>query len=77
VIEVEIMTTTKRFFDSKKIGEIRRSRGWTQGEFSRRSTIGIDMVREYETGRSLPSVTRLMIIANTLECSLDDFTSES
>lgn len=71
--------TANRRFDPDKMKIIRRlTAKLSQREFSVRSKIPIDTVREYEQGRTVPSVERLAVIADTLGCSLDElFTNES
>lgn len=71
------MTMTTRIFDGRKVAMRRRAKGWSQLQFSTLSGISIDMVREYEQGKSLPSVPRLFILADTLGCTVEDLTSES
>ncbi len=69
------MTTTGRRFDYRKIAQMRRKAGITQLELSNCSGIPLDTVRQYEQGRSAPSVERLFILADTIQCSTDDFTT--
>lgn len=45
----------------------------TQVMLAQASGIPIDTIRDYEQGRSTPSVERLFILADTLACSMDEF----
>lgn len=70
--------TMNRRFDPEKVKALRRDRRMSQRSFSVASKIPIDTVREYEQGRTVPSVERLATMADTLRCQIDDlFTDES
>ena len=43
----------------KKLKELRRIKGWTQGDLSKISGINIEQIKKYETGRSEPAVKTL------------------
>jgi transcriptional regulator with XRE-family HTH domain len=70
------MTAVKvKKFDHRKIGDLRRARGWTQVQLADESGIHIDSIREYERGRSYPSVPRLLILVEALGCQVEDLTT--
>lgn len=62
----------KRKFDPDSMKRLRRRHKMSQPDFATVSGIPLDTVRMYEQGRTLPSVERLFIIADTFRCSLDD-----
>jgi len=65
--------TAVRAYDKDAIKKIRRTAGFTQVKLAERSGIPLDTIRDYEQGRSTPSVERLFILADTLGCSTEDF----
>jgi len=73
--EVTMATATRRF-DPQKIAKVRRERGHSQRSFARISGVPLETLRQYEQGRATPSVDRLITIADTLGCRVDDFTTE-
>lgn len=69
------METKNREFDPGKMKAARHRAGLSQLELQTASGIPVTMIREYEQGKSDPSVTRLFIIADTLGCSADELAS--
>jgi transcriptional regulator with XRE-family HTH domain len=69
------METVVRSFDPERMKAARRSANMSQRDLADRSGIPVTMIREYEQGKSIPSVPRLFIIADTLKCSADDLAS--
>lgn len=65
--------TTVRRFDQLALKRLREHARVTQAKLAERSGIPIDTVRDYEQGRSTPSVERLFLLADTLGCSMDEF----
>ncbi len=65
--------TTVRRFDRLALKRLRERARVTQVKLAERSGIPIDTVRDYEQGRSTPSVERLFLLADTLGCSTEDF----
>lgn len=68
------MTTVVRTFDPERMKAARKRADMTQARLCYISGISVNMIREYEQGKSIPSVPRLFIIADTLGCSLEDLT---
>jgi transcriptional regulator with XRE-family HTH domain len=56
----------------KKIRDIRQQKRMTQQELSQKTQIEQTVISRYETGRIVPSLTRLKQIADALEISLSD-----
>lgn len=65
-----------RTYDHKKIAKFRRAKKITQAKLAERSGIPLDTIRDYEQGRSTPSVVRLFLIADVLGRSTDEFTTD-
>lgn len=65
-----------RTYDHKKIAKFRRTKKITQAKLAERSGIPLDTIRDYEQGRSTPSVVRLFLIADVLGRSTDEFTTD-
>lgn len=68
--------TTVRTYDHTKIKKFRKAAKLTQYQLAMASGVPLDTIRDYEQGRSTPSVIRLFVIANTLNRKLDDFATE-
>lgn len=56
----------------KKIRDIRQQKRMTQQELSQKTQIEQTVISRYETGRIVPSLTRLKQISDALEISLSD-----
>lgn len=69
--------TLVRTYDHTKIKKYRRAVKLTQYAASQLAGFPIDTWRDYEQGRSTPSVTRLFLIADVLGKRLDDFAAET
>ncbi len=65
-------TTMKRKFDPSALKRLRGRQKLSQPIFATLSGIPLDTVRMYEQGRTLPSLERLVIIADTLGCKMDE-----
>lgn len=65
--------TTVRQFDRTALKRLRVRARVTQVKLAERSGIPLDTIRDYEQGRSTPSVERLFLLAAWLDCSMDDF----
>jgi transcriptional regulator with XRE-family HTH domain len=65
--------TAVRTYDKDALRKIRRRAGLTQVALATCSGVPLDTIRDYEQGRSTPSVDRLFILADTLGCSTEDF----
>jgi transcriptional regulator with XRE-family HTH domain len=70
-----MMETVVRTFDPERMKAARRRANMSQRDLADRSGIPVTMIQEYEQGKSIPSVPRLFIIADTLKCSADDLAS--
>lgn len=69
------METKNREFDPGKMKAARKRASMSQLDLCYASGIPVTMIREYEQGKSGPSVARLFIIADTLGCSADELAS--
>lgn len=56
---------------AENIAEFRKARGMTQNELAEQIDVKQCMVSKYENGKKLPSVDKLIQLANTLDCSMD------
>jgi molybdate-binding protein/transcriptional regulator with XRE-family HTH domain len=54
------------------VAERRKARGWSQEELSARSGLPRSSVSAIEAGRLTPSVTAALMLARTLECSVEE-----
>ncbi|MCP4130221.1 MAG: helix-turn-helix transcriptional regulator [bacterium] len=54
-----------------RIKELRKSRGWTQGELADKIDIEIKMISHYETKKSVPSIDSLVKMAELFNVSTD------
>ena len=61
----------------KKIKEARSSRNLTQGELAEKIGISQNFLGDIERGIKLPSLSKLILISNTLKVSLDFLFSDS
>lgn len=73
--EGDRMDTAVRSFDPERMKAARKSASMSQRDLADVSGIPVNMIREYEQGKSIPSVPRLFIIADTLRCGADDLAS--
>ncbi len=56
----------------KRIQNLRKSKGYTQLQFSEMVGISTNYLSDVERGKSFPRLDKLVTIINTLECSADD-----
>ncbi|MGH1339692.1 MAG: helix-turn-helix domain-containing protein [Aureispira sp.] len=59
------------FIISRRITDLRKEKGWSQGELSKLIGASRDMVGKYERGENLPSVEMAIKLADILEVSTD------
>lgn len=69
------MPTETRSFDPERMKAARKSASMSQRDLADVSGIPVTMIREYEQGKSDPSVARLFKIADTLGCRADELAS--
>lgn len=55
-----------------KIKELRKAKGITQVELARACGVGQPSVVAWETGKNMPRANKLIIIAQLLDCGVDD-----
>ncbi len=55
-----------------RIQKIRRSKGYTQQQFSEMIGLSTNYLSDIERGKSSPRLDKLAAIINALECSADD-----
>ncbi len=55
-----------------KIKEKREEKGWTQEELAKRLNVSRTAVVKWETGAAMPTVKRLVNLADLFGCSIDD-----
>lgn len=56
----------------KRIQKLRKSKGYTQQQFSEMVGISTNYLSDVERGKSFPRPEKLVSIMNTLDCSADD-----
>lgn len=56
----------------KRIQKLRKSKGYTQQQFSEMVGISTNYLSDVERGKSFPRPDNLVTIINALECSADD-----
>lgn len=67
------------FYATKKMGEARRNKGWTQKQLAEVITLktGVDvslsLVQKWEIGNRAISDTMTVIVANLLDINVSDF----
>lgn len=61
----------------KLIGKRRELKGLTQNEVAEQLGIGYEAVSRMERGNTLPSVVKLMRLADILECPIEELVSET
>lgn len=54
-----------------RLKRLRGERGWSQITLAEKSKIGVRLLANYESSRSVPGYWKLLTIAKTLDCSLD------
>jgi transcriptional regulator with XRE-family HTH domain len=60
----------------KIIGELRKSKNWSQGDLANKTGISQVMVGKYERGDAIPSIEVAKRIADILDVSLDYLVGE-
>jgi transcriptional regulator with XRE-family HTH domain len=70
-------TLAVRAYDHSRIKVFRLRCKLTQYKASQLAGFSVDTWRDYEQGRSTPSVERLFLIADTLGVRLDDFATNT
>lgn len=60
----------------RRIASLRRARGWSQEELARRIGVSRAGVGAIETGRTVPSVTTALRLAQALGCSVESLFAE-
>lgn len=58
-----------------RVAELRRARGWSQGELARRAGLSRQALSAIEAGRYLPNVTVALRLARALGCRVEDLFS--
>lgn len=55
-----------------RLKRLRDERGWTQTMLAEKSQIGVRLIVNYEGNHSVPGYWKLLTLAKTLDCTLDD-----
>lgn len=55
-----------------RLKRLRGERGWSQITLAEKSKIGVRLLANYESSRSVPGYWKLLTLAKTLDCTLDD-----
>lgn len=56
---------------AKRLKQAREERGMLQGELADRCGMVLSAFKEYESGRVLPRVDKVIVLAQELDCSTD------
>ena len=56
---------------SKRITDLRKEKGWSQGELAKQIGASRDMIGKYERGENLPSIEMAVKLADAFEVSTD------
>lgn len=62
-----------RTFSGAHLARLRGDRNWSQTRAALETGVPLDTLRDYERGRTKPSVDRLVQIATGLDVTLDAF----
>ena len=73
------MTDQKTFFRDlgRRLAELRKEQGLTQGQMAERAQCSQQMIAEYEAGKRNVPVWRLLTIADVLGIGVDDLLKDS
>lgn len=58
----------------EKIKQYRRKAGLTQAEMAKRLNSSQNTISQYESGKRMPTVKKLLELSTLLECSVDELT---
>ena len=58
----------------EKIKQYRRKVGLTQAEIAKRLNSSQNTISQYESGKRMPTVKKLLELSTLLECSVDELT---
>lgn len=61
---------------SKRIGDIRKEKDWSQTDLANKSGVSREMIGKYERGEAVPSIEAAKKIADACEVSLDYLVGE-
>lgn len=54
------------------IRQMRENKGMTQGQLAEKVGVSLDTISRYETGKRDPKATELRLMAEVLNCSVDN-----
>ena len=61
----------------RKIAERRKALGWTQSQMAEKLGVGYEAVSRLERGAILPTISKMIQVANAFECPIDELLFES
>lgn len=53
--------------------DARHAKGWGRGKLSRESDVYLQSLRNYETGKCLPGLPNLVMLADALNMTIDEY----
>lgn len=62
-----------RTFSGAHLVQLRKGRNWSQTRAAQETGVPLDTLRDYERGRTKPSVDRLVQMATGLNVTMDEF----
>lgn len=67
--------TQEATWNGMRLRQMRKQRGWSQGELSRQSGVSRSYITELERGSKVPTRRVALVIAMTLDVDLDELYS--
>jgi transcriptional regulator with XRE-family HTH domain len=61
----------------RKIAARRKARGWTQSQMAESLGVGYEAVSRMERGSILPTISKIIQVAEALDCPIDELLFES
>lgn len=61
----------------RKIAERRKALGWTQSQMAEKLGVGYEAVSRMERGTILPTISKIIQVADAFECPIDELLFES
>lgn len=61
----------------RKIAERRKAHGWTQSQMAEKLGVGYEAVSRMERGAILPTISKIIQVADAFECPIDELLFES
>lgn len=72
VVKFQVIQGRRNMSLGRNLAHLRKARGWTQEELSKKTAVPIPSIRRYEVGRYTPNADVLAKLAKGLGCSIDE-----